>query len=120
LLIAVKLVSFANLEFRNHMMFAGTIQYLSRLSGSVVSVWFVAWAIRRRGEFDIKLTKLEQLLRWLVVAVCFALTLLPSSQLAIPRVIAGLTGICFVAWPNLAHHLSVLFRLIPANNADSE
>ena len=101
------------------MTFSGTIHYLSSLSEGVAGVWFIAWAIRKRGEFDIKLTKLEQLVRWLVVAICFALTLLPGQQLAIPRVIAGLTGMCFVAWPNLAHHLSVLLHLIPAENADS-
>ena len=102
------------------MTFAGTLDYLSRLSGGVASVWFIAWAIRRRGEFDIKLTKLEQLVRWLVAAFCFALTLLPGPRLAIPRVIVGLTGMGFVAWPNLAHRLSVLPHLIPAENTNFE
>jgi hypothetical protein len=102
------------------MTFSGTFQYLSRLSEGVASVWFVAWAIRRRGELGIKLSKLERFVRWLAVAVSFALTLLPGSQLAILRAISGLTGICFVAWPNLAHHLSVILHLRPAESADSE
>jgi uncharacterized membrane protein YcfT len=95
-----------------------TIRYLSQLSGGAASAWFVAWVIRRRGEFDVRLTKLEQFVRWMVVAVCVPLTLLPGARLAILRLLAGLVGIAFVAWPNLAHHLAVLLHL--PSEADQE
>jgi len=77
--------------------------YLSRLAQGAMCVWFVCWAIRRRYELDVKLSRKEQLARWFIVAIAFGLTLVGSPRLAALRIIAGLVGIAFFAWPNLAH-----------------
>jgi hypothetical protein len=94
------------------MTFRETILYIEQLAGTAVSVWFVCWAYRRRYELDIHLTRSEQIARWVVVAICLAITLLPGAhlQLAAIRIIGGLVGICFVAWPNLGHHALNLFH----------
>lgn len=77
---------------------------LSQLAGTYASVWFLCWGLRRRYELDVKLSNLEQKIRWAVVAVASALTLLPGARLASVRIVCFLIGLCFIAWPNLAHH----------------
>lgn len=87
----------------------GTVLYASQITSCAVSVWFVSWALRRKYELDYKLTAMEQLTRWVIVAVAFGLTFLPDSNLATVRITSGILGIAFVAWPNLARHLMGLF-----------
>lgn len=85
-------------------MLGGTLLYASQLAEGAASVWFVSWALRRRYELDYKLDRREQILRWAVIALTLGLTLLRGSDFAVVRIVAGLTGIAFLAWPNLAHH----------------
>jgi hypothetical protein len=82
----------------------GTFEYVSQLAEGAVSVWFVSWAIRRRYELDIKLDQREQLLRRILIAAAFGLTLLGGPHFAVVRIIAGISGLTFLAWPNLARH----------------
>jgi hypothetical protein len=85
-------------------MLGGTFLYASQLAEGAASVWFVSWALRRRYELDYKLDRREQILRWAIIAFTFGLTLLRGSDLAVIRIVAGLSSIAFLAWPNLAHH----------------
>jgi hypothetical protein len=75
------------------------------------SLWLVAWAIRRKGEFDYKLDWVAQLVRWPIVAVSFA----AAWRFRIPeswayRSVALIIGLAFLCWPNFAYHLANLFR----------
>jgi len=85
-------------------MLGGTFLYASQLAEDAASVWFVSWALRRRYELDYKLDRREQILRGAVIAFTFGLTLLPGPNFAAVRIVAGISGIAFLAWPNLAHH----------------
>jgi peptidoglycan biosynthesis protein MviN/MurJ (putative lipid II flippase) len=87
-------------------MVGGTAAYLSLLAKGSVSVWFIAWALRRRYELDEKLGWREQTLRWSAIAVAFAVALLGGSDLAAVRIIAWIVATLFLAWPNLAFHLT--------------
>jgi hypothetical protein len=91
------------------MAFSESLLYIRQLAATAISVWFVAWALRRRYELDIQLKRSEQIARWIVVAGCLAMTLLPGPQFAAVRVVAGIIGISFLAWPNLGHHVMKLF-----------
>lgn len=86
-------------------MAGGILSYASQIASCAVSVWFISWAIRRRYELDHNLTRIEQFIRWMIVLVAFGLTFLSGSNFAMTRIIAGITGMLFVAWPNLAHRV---------------
>ena len=88
-------------------MLGETFQYASQLAESAVSVWFVSWALRLRYELDLELNRSEHIVRWTVIAVSFGLAMLrgPGVGLAVLRIAAGLIGLAFLAWPNLAHHV---------------
>jgi len=81
-----------------------SILYASQLVKGALSIWFISWAVRRRYQLDYELRRCEQTLRWLVVGVAFALALVPGATFSIGRVTAGILGVAFLAWPNLAHH----------------
>jgi hypothetical protein len=81
-----------------------TLLYAGQLAEGAASVWFVSWALRRRYELDYKLDRREQILRWAVIAFTFGLALLPGPNFAAVRIVVGISGIAFLAWPNLAHH----------------
>jgi hypothetical protein len=87
-----------------------TLSYLGGLASGAVSVWFFFWVYRRKYELDYKLDKTAQTMRWLIVLFGFAIALIPGPQFKIPRIIAGVMLVAFLAWPNFAHHLTVLFR----------
>lgn len=73
------------------------------------SLWFISWAIRRKGEFDYPLDFTGQVVRWVLVVVLLgAMTYFPG--LSVPRVILLLGGCAFLAWPNLAYHLTRFLR----------
>jgi hypothetical protein len=79
------------------------------VAAKALGIWFVVWGIRRKGEFDYKLDGIAQLLRWLIVAACFAAVAnfsKPSAQ----RATALTLGLAFFVWPNFAYHLRNLFR----------
>ena len=85
-------------------MLRGSLLYASQIAEGAASVWFVFWALRRKYELDEKLDLRAQSLRWIVVAIAFGLTMLSGSGFSAVRVIAGIAGTAFLAWPNLAHH----------------
>jgi hypothetical protein len=85
------------------------ILFLKGLATSAVSVWFTAWVIRSSFDLDLKLTRTEQIVRWLVIGVCIAPTLLRGPRYAYVRLIFGIVGVSFFAWPNLGHHVTSVF-----------
>ena len=96
-----------------------TYLYASQLAEEAASVWFVSWALRRRYELDYKLNRREQTLRWVVIALTFGLAMLRGPNLAVVRIVAGISGIAFLAWPNLAHHtMGLAERLHLAKRSD--
>jgi hypothetical protein len=98
------------------MMLSDTANYFSQLTTGVVSVWFVCWALRKRYELDVKLTRSEQKVRWLVAASSLALTFVPGEHLAAIRIIGFAIGTWFIAWPNVAH--SLVSRFLRSSAAD--
>jgi hypothetical protein len=79
---------------------------------AVANIWFVVWAVRRRGEFDYKLDTTAKLARWLIALVClFAAIQLPQLLNPPPlRICVGLIGLTFLVWPNTAYHLTRILR----------
>ena len=70
------------------------------------SIWFIVWAIRRKGDFDLELGAKEQVARWCIVLASFALAVtFKQSGQTIPRLVALGIGMAFLCWPNLAYHL---------------
>ena len=95
--------------------------YASQLAEGAASVWFVSWALRRRYELDCKLDRREQILRWAFIAAAFGLTLLRAPEFSAVRVLAGISGIAFLAWPNLAQHtMRLAEQLHLAKRADRQ
>lgn len=87
----------------------GAFLYARQIVSSAVSVWLIAWGIRRRYELDEELTAREKIIRWAVVLACLAMTFVPGSGLAAVRVIFWLIGLSFVAWPNFARSFVRMF-----------
>jgi hypothetical protein len=84
------------------------ISHVSFLVEKSLGIWFVCWAIRRNAGVDYKLSGTAKVVRWTVVGAGYVLGAgLPGP--AVTRVAPGLTGICFLCWPNLAYHLTNLF-----------
>jgi len=80
-------------------------QYLfSRAAG----VWIASWTLRYRLKCDYRLSDTARLIRWAVVLLGFALgASLPSAW---ARVTAGLVGLAFLCWPNIAYYFTNLVR----------
>jgi hypothetical protein len=73
------------------------------------SLWFISWAIRRKGEFDYPLDFAGQVVRWVLVVVLLgAFQYFPGGSA--PRGISLVCGLAFLAWPNFAYHLTRLLR----------
>jgi hypothetical protein len=99
------------------------IAYASQIASAAVSVWIVSRGIRRRLECDYELSRREQTLRWTVVLLAFGLTFATGSNLATMRVVAGIVGLTFVAWPNLAYYsmrLAEALHLVGRSRAAAE
>jgi hypothetical protein len=88
----------------------GTLSYLSGLAGGAVSIWFFFWPFRRKYELDYKLDRIAQTVRWSIVLAGFGVALLPGPQIKDIRIITGIIFVAFLAWPNLAYHLTQFFR----------
>src|SRR4029077_13337714 len=79
---------------------------------AIANIWFVTWAIRRRGELDENLDSTAKFIRWLVAILCLG-TAIQLPQLLNPptlRVCIGFVGVAFLVWPNLAYYLTRLLR----------
>ena len=84
------------------------VSHVSFLVEKSLGIWFVFWAIRRKADWDYKLSGTAKAIRWTVVGTGYVLGAgLPGP--AVARLAPGLTGICFLCWPNLAYHLTSLF-----------
>jgi hypothetical protein len=79
---------------------------------AIANIWFVVWAIRRRGELDYELDSTAKLVRWLLAITCLGVAIRFPQLLNPPpvRVCIGFLGIAFLVWPNLAYHLTRLLR----------
>lgn len=81
---------------------------------AILNVWFVFWAIRRRGDLDIPLDRPARILRWAVALSFLSYPFVFPHLIDSPafRVCVGITGWAFLCWPNLAVHLTSLLRWI--------
>jgi len=79
---------------------------------AIANVWFVAWAIRHRGELDYQLDHAAQIIRWLFVAFFLGVPIQAPRLLTSPnlRMSFGIVGMAFLVWPNCAYHLTRLLR----------
>lgn len=85
------------------------------LAQAEVCLWFAAWAIRRKGEMDLRLDRAAHWLRWMVVVAGWLLASIPGGRYGAPRAAAGLIGLLFLCWPNIAQHTVGLVRRCRAN-----
>ena len=88
---------------------------LSEASSLMVSVWFLVWGIRYKGEFDRELDGAARGVRWSMVGLGIVLLLASIDTLSIRAryFFAGwIWSTAFLAWPNFAHYLTALLRKI--------
>ncbi len=84
------------------------ISRVSFLWAKSLGPWLSVWAIRYKTDCDFKLSPTVRTVRWLVVVVGYFLAAsLPGP--GIVRLVPGLTGLCFLCWPNLAYHFTNFF-----------
>jgi hypothetical protein len=91
---------------------------------AIANIWFVAWAVRRKGELDYELDDVAKTIRWVVVLFCLGVSIFRPQVLGSPalRISVGFTGIAFLVWPNLAYYCTNLLRflrLLPKPNPKS-
>lgn len=86
-------------------MWEGLLAYASRLVQTAVCLWLVCWGVRRKYELDYKLDSRTQKTRWAIISVCFLCAMLQGDEFKWLRILSGIIGLGFVAWPNLAYHL---------------
>jgi hypothetical protein len=94
--------------------------YAQQLAVGYVSLWFLAWAIRRRYEMDCQLSRAEQIVRWSTVAVGFGLTFLQGDEYKSIRFVGVVVSLGFFAWPNFARSLSKLMKLGSGSGLDRD
>ena len=89
-----------------------TNSYAKTVLTTSLTLWFAAWAIRYKGELDEKLDPVAVRLRWGIVAGTHAVVIFASEWLKYPvvRVAVWSVGAAFLAWPNLAYHLTESLR----------
>jgi hypothetical protein len=81
----------------------------SQQLGSILGIWFAAWAFRRRYELDYPLDREMQMLRWAVISVGFVLAQIPGPNAKWVRFCGGFVALGFLSWPNFAYYTSRLF-----------
>ncbi len=90
--------------------FAELVSGAYSVGAKALGVWFVFWAIRRKGEFDYELTRNAKLVRWAVVGIAFALVAeFTRIGFDAARISALVIGLAFLCWPNFAYHLVSIF-----------
>ena len=79
---------------------------------AIANIWFVAWAVRHRGELDYELDSTAKLVRWLLAITCLGVAIRFPQLLNPPplRVCIAFLGVAFVVWPNFAYYLTRLLR----------
>lgn len=91
-------------------MFKEILAHASVLAQAGISLWFVVWAIRRKGEMDEKLDRPSKVVRWVIVYSGWILMSIPGRFFWLPRAIAGALSLAFLCWPNFAYHLTKSVR----------
>jgi hypothetical protein len=87
------------------------VSFYGSYSAKIACIWLSVWAIRRKSEIDYPLDQPARVVRWLTVAVGFAVGYwVPGSELWYLRVVGAFVGLAFLCWPNFAYHLTNLFR----------
>jgi hypothetical protein len=86
---------------------------LSFLLEKSLGIWFVVWAIRRRFDWDYKLSATAGIVRWAVVTVCYVLLATGVLGVSAVRLFILTIGLCFLCWPNFAYHLTKFFTEWP-------
>ena len=77
----------------------------------IVCIWFAFWSVRRGAEADYPLNRPAKTVRWIAVSIGFFVGYYaPANFNGSIRVAAFLGGMAFLCWPNLAYHLTNLFR----------
>ena len=86
--------------------------YAKTVLTTSLTLWFAVWVIRYRGDLDRKLDPIALRLRWGIAGVTHALVIFASEWLNYPatRIAVWAVGAAFLAWPNLAYHLTELLR----------
>ena len=79
---------------------------------AIMSIWIASWAIWHKGELDYNLDGAGKIIRWLSVGICLGLVFLAPELLNLSylRISVFVLGMAFLAWPNLAYHLTRFFR----------
>jgi|1185.fasta_scaffold91349_2 hypothetical protein len=79
-----------------------------------LSIWFIAWAIRRNLEVDKPLDTSAKYVRFIVVIASYGIAAMPyvrpGSKLAVFQVLMAAVGLAFLCWPNFAYYLTQPFR----------
>src|SRR5207245_2455867 len=91
-------------------MLTGTLLYAGSLARNAVTIWIAFFAIRWKYELDYKLDHVAKVVRWATISLGFAIALLPGAKLGIIRLLFGAVFMAFLAWPNLAYHLTRFLR----------
>ncbi len=78
-----------------------------------INLWIGIWALRRKFEWDHKLSNRAHSVRKIIVLTCWAIASIPREGIAIGtlRSIAFVVGLAFLWWPNCAYHFTRLFQL---------
>ena len=71
----------------------------------LICVWVVVWSIRHRGDFDERLSRGAQVLRWTVVVGGVLLASIPGTTLCPVRGVSLILSAAFLWWPNFAAHV---------------
>jgi len=88
-----------------------SMEYASGLVEYALGIWFAAWAFRKRYEVDYRLDRGMQILRWSVIGVGFAMAQIAGGTAAKwVRLCGAFIALAFLCWPNLAYHVTRLFR----------
>jgi hypothetical protein len=84
---------------------------ISDAAQAMVSVWFLIWALRRKGELDYEFDAPTKRVRWLMVAAGWVILLAGARMRSKSYAWLGfIVATGFLAWPNFAYHVTRLLR----------
>src|SRR5579859_6652706 len=66
------------------------------LAQGLICVWVVIWSIRRRGDFDERLSPRAQVLRWTVVVCGVLLASIPWTRIGLLRGVSLILAAAFL------------------------
>ena len=93
--------------------------FYEAFSAKIACIWLSAWAIRKKAEVDYPLGPTSRTVRWTIVILGFAAGYyVEGPDLGYVRVIAGFVALAFLCWPNLAVHLTNVFKVTEPNGTN--